>query len=298
MIGLADVQTVVLSTVVSVAVSVVVTGSLKSTGFRARERWTKWRGARRILSEGDHTTIGVGSLIPLGPGANCSRVGVRAAPAVRFDDNATLDPDAVERWLVGIVPKLVRCRDYCDPTDLVRYLVDDFFAEVHVNGYIELCIPALDEIDESPSGAHQLHLASVVDGVVPIVVSLCDGGFEAMFPGRLRSARLDWRFDVSRELNTTTYGQQQRVGLIFPGREPASNTPGQQTPIAGPDGFGGRHLRNLSIDTDPVEIVSRFLSGLIERSGYTGNAEAMQDLRVVVAKQVRQARDRAQTPGA
>lgn len=297
-IGAVDVQTVVFSTVVSVAVSVVVTGSLKSTGFRARERWTKWRDARRVLSEGDHATIGTGSPIPLGPGTTCSRVGVRVAPAVRFDDNSVLDPDAVERWLVGIAPILVTYRDYCDPTELVRYRVEDFFAAVHVNGYVEVCVPVSDTIDEGPHGTHQLHLASVVDGVVPIVVSLCDGGFEAMFPGRLRSARLDWRFDVSRDLNTTTYGQQQRVGLIFPGREPASSTPGQQTPNPGPDGFGGQHLRNLPLDTDPVEIVSRFLSGLIERSGYTGNTEAMQDLRVVVTAQVRQARDRAQSPGA
>ena len=280
----------VFSTAASVIVSVIVTSSLKSTGFHMRQRWKRRRDRRRILAEGDHESIEIGSQVPLGPGENSSRVGVRVAPAVRFADVGTLDPDEVERWLLGIAPILTTCRDYCDPTELVRYRLDDFYAEVRVSGYIEVCVPVLDEIDEDPSGAHQLHLSSVVAGVTPIVVSLIDGGFEAMFPRRLRTTRLDWRFDVSRELNTTTYGQQQRAGLIFPGREPTAATAGQATPTAGRDGFGGRHLRNLPIDTDPVEVVSRFLSGLIERSGYTGNVEALDDLRVVVAKAVHQAR--------
>ena len=286
-----NVTTIAISGVVSAAVSFAVSGLLKSSiGWLGAWRIRR-KDLHRLRTEGDHLSIGTASLVPLGPGAS-SRVRVRVAPAWVFKSQASIDPDKVDRWVERLAPILLTCRLYSDPTELIRFSVDDFFAEVKVNGLVEVCVPVADVIHDDRDGAHELDLRSVIASTVPIVVSLVDGSYETMFPERLRSQVLDWHFDVSRVLNNTTYGGEGRVGLVFPGREPGQSTPGQSTPLAGEYGFGWPVLRSVPLGTEPSEIVLRFLRGLIERSGYTGNDEALADLRATTVEEMRRFRAR------
>ncbi|MEQ1700622.1 MAG: hypothetical protein ABMA25_10945 [Ilumatobacteraceae bacterium] len=276
MFGGIDVPTVVVSTTLSVIVSLLVSVALKSTGLGIRNRIRRLAARRRLMRDGDHATIAAGTVTGLS-GGRSSRVEVRVAPAVSFRSSCRLEVDPIDAWLQQVAPQLVGCREHCDPGALIRYRDEGHHATVLVNGQIAVCLPVEDSGLDTDDGP-RLDLTSVVSVVVPVVLELV-ARYEELFPKRLLTPRLDWRFDINSDLDVPERGRTQRAGLVFPARQPGGNTPGQGTPNSGQAGFGGDSVRNVSLGTPAVEIVMAFLTDLVERSGYTSVDGALADLR-------------------
>jgi hypothetical protein len=165
---------------------------------------------------------------------------------------------------------------------------------VNTKGLIRVVVPAGDDL---MGDAHEmraiLDVSSVVGAMVPAVVSIVDGGFEALFPGALRTDRFDWHFDVSSHV-TVGGNMVPRIGLSFRGREPNEGTTGQYAMSADSLGFGGRDLQNISTRTEPAELVMTALAAFVQKSGYSGLSDCLIDLRnevnQLVAKRRAQAR--------
>lgn len=253
----------------------------------ARTRIAARRARREDERHADHATIGSGWYVDDLVGASGEfLVCVRAAPSKSLAAPVRLDVDRIAPFVRSAFGDLFPSfPEVSLPTETVRFRRKDVgqggvdqFVVVWASGLIEATVP----ITHSVNDASELlvTLVEIARALLPAVRAIQYGGYEQIFgPGAATPLGLDWEIKLSREL----VGQPSTpwAGLVFPGRAPDGRGTGQRPPWPRP-GFGHKRLQCVESTTAPGEILMPALEDLIERSGYYGTNEALDDLRAGV----------------
>jgi hypothetical protein len=171
------------------------------------------------------------------------------------------------------------------PTETVRFRRKDVgqsgvdqFVVVSASGLIEATVPITPSVNDT--GELLVPVVEIARALLPAIRAIQDGGYEQIFgPGAAIPLGLDWEIKLSREL----VGQPSTpwAGLVFPSRAPDGRGTDQRPPWPRP-GFGHERLQCVESTIAPRDILTPALEDLVERSGYYGTNEAINDLRAAV----------------
>jgi hypothetical protein len=288
---------------IGTVVTVVVGAGLVWMQGVARRRLAAWWAARQDRRHADHATIGSGWWFGDLVGASTELlVCVRAAPSKTFPEPVRLAVERIARFVANAFGDLFPTTpEFSNPTEVVRYSRKDTGhpgVDQHVNVWASGLIEATVPIPRSENDAGEV-LASLVEitrALLPAIRAIQHGGYEHIFgPHAEIPLGLDWEIKLSREL----IGQPSTpwVDLVFPGRVPDGRGTNQRPPWPRP-GFGHGRLQCVATTTGPADILLPALEDLIERSGYYGTTDALDDLRATIRQlAVEAAAPGAATPG-
>jgi len=249
-----------------------------------RKRIAAWRSRREDERLADHTTIGSGWWFGDLVGASTELlVCVRAAPSKTLPSPVRLDVDRIGPFVRNAFGEFFPASpEVSIPTDVVRYRRKDpgvdQFVVVWPSGLVEATVPIPRSV--SDSGELLVPLVEIARALLPVIRAIQQGGYEQILgPGAVIPLGLDWEIKLSREL----VGQPSTpwADLAFPGRVPDERGTDQGPPWPQP-AFGHEQLRSLATTTAPADILLPALEDLVERSGYYGTNEALDDLRAAV----------------
>jgi hypothetical protein len=267
-----------LLTVLSVTITTIVglvTGWLQNLVRRV------WHGLHP-----DHSTIQCGWFYQHMGGSYRFYVSVRVAPSRRIKPaRRRLEPQRVCQFVAKALPgQFPGEPKYSMPTEGIRF--ETSYPEagptergvmwVWANGLVECSVPVTHDCDET--GRPILNLVSLAPPILALVDAINSGWYRNLFGcSRLqRPHRLDWHVSLTPAISTAELGWTPFKALVFPGRTPA----GQATdmyPTEPDNGYGGDRLRGCRQRLDSLEVLRTVFESLLERAGYWGYDEAVDD---------------------
>ncbi|MCU1392054.1 MAG: hypothetical protein JWM34_482 [Ilumatobacteraceae bacterium] len=265
--------------VATVVVTALITGPIGLAGGTsweyATKRTTELLNVRRLKKMGDHVAIDSPHVPNLDNYADEQIVlGVAAAPSMSFSKPVKLDVTRIDAWRRGLPRLEALPLDYSDPDELLRYRSTSnrsSWALFTPTGLINVVVP-IEQADAATELAVRLDLTALVKALAPVVGAIAAGAHEELYPGALRTKRLDWRIQVSRSISPPpdeVYGTQPAEaweGLRFPGPTPPG-TDRQKAPT-NKNGLAGPELTNRPSTDSAESVVRAVIYNLIERAGY------------------------------
>jgi hypothetical protein len=233
----------------------------------------------------DHATIESGWFYKRTSAGCRFHVSVRVAPSRRIKPARRLNPQLVCQFVAEAFPgQFPREPKYSMPTEGIRFetsypeagLTETATMWVRANGLVECSLPLTHDCDET--GRPILNLVSLAPPILALVNAINSGWYEKLFErSRLgRAHRLDWHVSITTAISTEESGWTPLKALVFPDRTPAGRAT-DMYPTAPDNGYGGDHLRSHRQRLDPLEVLRTVFESLLERAGYWGYDDAIDD---------------------